>query len=98
MEQITSTAGIAQETRLAVAPVFLLTGIAVFLTVLSNRLGRVIDRTHAFEAAGTSGGDAEPAPAPDGASLRQRVWLIQWAIRLFVGSALLIPAAPAADP
>ena len=36
---------ISQVITLAVAPVFLLAGIAGFLTVLSHRLSRVVDRT-----------------------------------------------------
>jgi len=36
---------ISQVIQLAVAPVFLLAGIAGFLTVLSHRLSRVVDRT-----------------------------------------------------
>jgi len=36
---------IAEVIQLAVAPVFLLTGIAGFLSVLSHQLSRVVDRT-----------------------------------------------------
>jgi hypothetical protein len=35
--------------QLAVAPVFLLTGVATKLSVLTNRLGRIIDRTRRLE-------------------------------------------------
>src|SRR3954470_8347893 len=35
--------------QLAIAPVFLLTGVATMLTVLTNRLGRTIDRTRVLE-------------------------------------------------
>lgn len=35
--------------QLAIAPVFLLTGVATKLTVLTNRLARVIDRTRVLE-------------------------------------------------
>jgi hypothetical protein len=35
--------------QLAIAPVFLLTGVATKLTVLTNRLGRIIDRTRVLE-------------------------------------------------
>jgi hypothetical protein len=40
---------IAHVIQLAVAPVFLLTGIASLLGVLTNRLGRVIDRARLLE-------------------------------------------------
>lgn len=42
--------GIAQVIQLAVAPVFLLTGIAGLLMVLTNRLARAVDRARAVEA------------------------------------------------
>ncbi len=40
---------IAHVIQLAVAPVFLLTGIASLLAVLTNRLGRIIDRARLLE-------------------------------------------------
>jgi hypothetical protein len=41
--------GIAHAIQLAIAPVFLLTGIASLLGVMANRLSRVIDRGRALE-------------------------------------------------
>ena len=35
--------------QLAIAPVFLLTGIAGLLAVIANRLGRIIDRARSLE-------------------------------------------------
>ncbi|MCV6604216.1 MAG: DUF2721 domain-containing protein [Porticoccaceae bacterium] len=40
-----STTDLAHIIQLAVTPVFLLAGIAGFLSVMSNRLGRIIDRS-----------------------------------------------------
>ena len=40
---------IAEVVRLAVAPVFLLSGVGIMLTLLVNRLARVIDRARALE-------------------------------------------------
>ena len=40
---------IAHAIQLAVAPVFLLTGIATLLSVMTNRLARIIDRGRSFE-------------------------------------------------
>ena len=40
---------IAHAIQLAIAPVFLLTGIAALLGVMANRLARVIDRGRALE-------------------------------------------------
>lgn len=42
-------ANIAHSIQLSVAPVFLLSGIGVLLGVLTNRLGRVIDRSRPLE-------------------------------------------------
>ena len=44
-----SDVAVAHAVQLAVAPVFLLTGIGAFLTVMTNRLGRVIDRARILE-------------------------------------------------
>ncbi|MBX9812193.1 MAG: DUF2721 domain-containing protein [Burkholderiales bacterium] len=41
---------IAHVIQLAVAPVFLLTGVGALLSVMTNRLGRVIDRARVLEA------------------------------------------------
>ncbi len=40
---------IAHVIQLAVAPVFLLTGVAAFIGVISNRLGRIVDRARDIE-------------------------------------------------
>ena len=49
MPQIASAEALAQVIQLAVAPVFLLAGIAGLLGVLSTRLGRIIDRARVIE-------------------------------------------------
>lgn len=49
MEPVIPTT-IAHVIQLAVAPVFLLTGIAGMLGVMTNRLSRVVDRTRVLEA------------------------------------------------
>jgi hypothetical protein len=41
---------VAHVIQLAVAPVFLLSGVGVTLTVLTNRLARIIDRARVLEA------------------------------------------------
>ena len=40
---------VARAIQLAVAPVFLLTGIGAILAVMTNRLGRIIDRARVLE-------------------------------------------------
>jgi hypothetical protein len=44
-----SDVAVAHAIQLAIAPVFLLTGIAAILSVMTNRLGRVTDRARVLE-------------------------------------------------
>lgn len=74
--------------ELAVAPVFLLTGIGALLNVLSSRLGRIIDRARLLEA-----GMVPAKDQPVERELRilsRRARLINRAIALSTGCALLI--------
>jgi hypothetical protein len=84
-------ASIAHSIQLSVAPVFLLSGIGVFLGVLTNRLGRVVDRARPleekFEAA--SGPQADVLRARLRA-LARRARLINASITLATVSALLV--------
>jgi len=45
-----SVADVARLIQLAVAPVFLLTAVGTIIGVLSNRLGRVVDRARSIES------------------------------------------------
>lgn len=83
---------IAQVIQLAVAPVFLLTGIAGFLSVLSHRLSRVVDRTRNVDRSIHEAGlaDHQELLRMEAKVLGQRTQIINWAIRLSVGSALII--------
>lgn len=47
---------VAEVIQLSVAPVFLLSGVGIILTVLTNRLSRVVERARSLEAA-TAGSD-----------------------------------------
>jgi MFS family permease len=49
MEPVTEVSSIGQVIQLSVAPVFLLTGVGAMLGVLSNRLGRTVDRARTLE-------------------------------------------------
>jgi hypothetical protein len=40
---------LAQTIQIVVAPIFMLTGIAGFLNVMSGRLGRIVDRARIME-------------------------------------------------
>ncbi|ARN76428.1 hypothetical protein BST96_14810 [Oceanicoccus sagamiensis] len=82
---------IGQTVQLAVAPVFLLTGIAAFLGVLSNRLGRITDRARILERRlATTTGEQNEFLQNELASLWRRIGMINKAIRLCTISALLI--------
>ena len=78
---------LAQSIQLAITPVFLLSGVAVFLNLLNTRLTRVIDRVRVLE-------NREDAPEDtDAAELevlaRRRRW-INRAITLCTLCALLV--------
>ena len=88
---------IAHVIQLAVAPVFLLSGMAGLLAVLTNRLGRIIDRARRLEeklapAALCAGSPEAAAIHADLATLSRRARLINAAVTLCTSSALLICA------
>lgn len=49
MQALSGINDVAHVIQLAVAPVFLLTGVGAILSVLVNRLGRVVDRFRVLE-------------------------------------------------
>ncbi len=82
---------IAHAIELAVAPVFLLTGIAGLLSVLINRLGRVVDRFRTLHGRLLELQDeAKQSATSEMAVLEKRTWLIHRAIALCTGGALLV--------
>ena len=82
---------VAHNIQLALGPVFLLTGIASILNVLTNRLGRVIDRARRLESE-IAGYDAaaRQRAAVEIAVLGRRTTAAHWAIGLCTGSALFV--------
>ncbi|HXF46643.1 MAG TPA: DUF2721 domain-containing protein [Burkholderiaceae bacterium] len=82
---------IAHVIQLSIAPVFLLTGIAGLLGVMTNRLGRVIDRARALEPQAGSATDGSPVQR-ELKVLARRARLISRAITFGVLSALLVCA------
>ena len=50
MAEASNIGAVAHIIQLSVAPVFLLTGIGTILNVMTNRLGRIIDRARSQEA------------------------------------------------
>jgi hypothetical protein len=77
--------------QLAIAPVFLLTGVGTKLSVLTNRLARIIDRSRILEDRIEShvSGDHSSAYA-ELETLHARAHLINRAIALSTGCGLLI--------
>lgn len=86
---IETIAGVIQ---LAVAPVFLLAGIAGMLNVLSIRLGRVVDRARIVEIrlANEKHDDHRATLQSETEALWNRIRLVNWSLRMFVCAALLV--------
>ena len=87
----TAIEGVGDVIRLAVAPVFLLTGVGTMLAVLTSRLARVVERARVIEAR------ADAAPAAERTALLQplaaiavRARLLNIAITLLTLCALLV--------
>ncbi|QJD99916.1 DUF2721 domain-containing protein [Massilia forsythiae] len=74
--------------QLAIAPVFLLTGVATKLTVLTNRLARIIDRTRDLKLRLQQGPDRDIHEELD--VLYQRWQLINYAITSSTACGFLI--------
>ena len=85
----TPVTAVASVIQLAVAPVFLLTGVGAILGVLTNRLARIVDRARTLE------GDLSKAVQGDCIKsdllvLSRRARLINWSISLCTVSAFLV--------
>lgn len=77
--------------QLAIAPVFLLTGVGTNLAVLTNRLARIIDRSRVLETRMHGAESAERAEAhAELETLYRRAHLINRAITLSTSCALLV--------
>ena len=76
--------------RLALAPVFLLSGIGAFLNVLASRLSRIVDRSREVgRIVLASRGEEHDRSVNDLKILDRRMGLISWATGLSVTSAIL---------
>lgn len=85
----TRVSSIAQVIQLAIAPVFLLSGVGTLLIVLTNRLARIVDRTRTLEVQpGLLGQDAPAGRELD--MLHRRAYVVDWAVSLATVAALLI--------
>ena len=82
---------IAHAIQLAVAPVFLMTGISGLLGVIANRLSRVIDRARIFEQTWPSMSEAAQARTrAEVGVLERRRRVCSWSINFCTGAALLV--------
>ena len=82
---------VAQVIQLAVAPVFLLSGVGIMLTVLTGRLARVVERAREVEAAAKSAAPtAHPTHQQQLKVLARRARLMNRAITLCTICALLV--------
>lgn len=84
VENVTTVSHVIQ---LAVAPVFLLTGIGAILSVLAGRLGRVVDR---FRFLTEKHDQHSPIIARELSILARRATWVHWAITLCTVSALFV--------
>jgi hypothetical protein len=81
---------VAEIVRLALAPVFLLSGIGAFVNVLAARLSRIVDRARQIEPLLLASRGAEHDRwIADLRTLDRRMSLISWATGLSVASAVL---------
>ena len=91
MPQAADITTVAHVIQLAVAPVFLLTGIGAILGVLINRLARVVDRFRVLENLLPKAAESERAAHQNEMLiLTRRARLIHWAITLCTVAALMI--------
>lgn len=88
---------IAHAIQLSVSPVFLMAGVAGFLNVLAQRLGRIVDRTRILEGSCPDAAEAKLSPAAEAelASLWTRIWMINAAIVLCTCCAVLVASVVA---
>ena len=77
---------VARLIQLSVAPIFLLTGVATTLLVLTTRLGRVVDRGRTLETRATR----ERPYHEELDVIERRARIIYWALSLGVTAAILV--------
>ena len=87
MQSAADVTTVAHVIQLAVAPVFLLTGIGAILNVITNRLARIVDRSRVLSI---PDGQIKPAQKEEMAMLTRRTRWVHWAVSLCTISALLV--------
>jgi hypothetical protein len=87
----TPISAIAHVIQIAIAPVFLISGVATLLSVLANRLGRIVDRARVVEAKLDPHDEAQRTRSLEELGrLSTRARLINYAITFCTVCALLI--------
>ena len=92
MFENTPVTGIAHVIQLAVAPVFLLTGIGAILAVMTGRLARIVDRSRALQSIPAVATIDKQAVEAEMTTLSRRAAVVSRAISLCTLSALLVSA------
>lgn len=92
MQQETHIITAAHVIQLAVAPVFLITGISGMLSVMTSRLGRIVDRGRVVEASSADGSMDAQCAEDELKHLSRRGRLISASIGLCTLTALLVSA------
>jgi hypothetical protein len=87
MQNAADVTTVAHVIQLAVAPVFLLTGIGAILNVITNRLARIVDRSRVLSSASDQ---LKSGLKEEMILLTRRTRWIHWAVSLCTMSALLI--------
>jgi hypothetical protein len=87
MQNTVEISTVAHVIQLAVAPVFLLTGIGAILAVITNRIARILDRSRALT---NSSEQIQSAHKDEMAILVRRARWVHWAVSLCTMSALFI--------
>jgi len=87
MQNATDVTTVAHVIQLAVAPVFLLTGIGAILNVITNRLARIVDRSRVLSSASDQ---LKSGLKEEMMLLTRRTRWVHWAVSLCTMSALLI--------
>ena len=91
MSTDTAVSGISHIIQLSVAPVFLLTGIASILVVLTNRLARIVDRSrYLAQQLPTASAEQAAEYRWERRMIARRIRINYVAIGLCIGGALLV--------
>jgi hypothetical protein len=86
----TQLEAVVRAIQLAIAPVFLVTGVVGLLSLLAHRLSRIIDRARMLERRSEESDEADAEHRADLAVLARRARLMNWAIGLGTTCALLV--------